>query len=230
MVEINCHSGYGVLSRILDLTLAQGARPARPGEFTLRAFLSGRIDLTQAEAVLEVIQARTDAGPQGGGGAPAGGLGRSVREAREALLDLLARVEAALDFPEEAEELPPESLRRGSAAQAGGLAAPGRHLPGRAPAQGGPQGGHRRAAQRGEIQPAEPAPERRTGPSSPRSPAPPGTSSRRPSPWRGVMVRLTDTAGLRPARDRLEALGIERTRDRLAQADLVLYLVDGSAP
>ncbi len=62
VVEIHCHSGWGVLRRILELTLAQGARAARPGEFTLRAFLSGRIDLTQAEAVLEVIQARTAAG------------------------------------------------------------------------------------------------------------------------------------------------------------------------
>jgi len=61
VVEINCHSGYGVLRRILDLALFLGARLARPGEFTLRAFLSGRIDLTQAEAVLEVIQARTEA-------------------------------------------------------------------------------------------------------------------------------------------------------------------------
>ena len=64
---------------------------------------------------------------------------------------------------------------------------------------------------------------------SPRSPAPPGTSSRKPSPW-GAPGAPRDTAGLRPARDRLEELGIRRTRERLAQADLVLYLVDGSEP
>ena len=119
VVEINCHSGYGVLSRLLSLVLDQGARLAQPGEFTLRAFLSGRIDLTQAEAVLEVIRARTDASLQVAAGHLQGSLGRSLVQIREALLDLLARVEAALDFPEEAEELSPETLEEGLAAQMG---------------------------------------------------------------------------------------------------------------
>ncbi len=78
-MEINCHSGYGVLSRLLALVLKQGARLAHPGEFTLRAFLSGRLDLTQAEAVLEVIRARTDVGLQVAAGHLQGGLGRAWR-------------------------------------------------------------------------------------------------------------------------------------------------------
>ena len=110
VVEINCHSGYGVLSAILALVLEQGARLAQPGEFTLRAFLSGRIDLTQAEAVLEVIRARTDAALQVAEGHLQGSLGRGLAGMRSAILDCLARVEAALDFPEEAEELAPATL------------------------------------------------------------------------------------------------------------------------
>ena len=76
VVEIHCHSGYAVLKTILTEVLAQGARLARPGEFTLRAFLSGRLDLSQAEAVLEVIEARTQASLRVAAGHLAGGLGR----------------------------------------------------------------------------------------------------------------------------------------------------------
>ncbi|MBU4447670.1 MAG: tRNA uridine-5-carboxymethylaminomethyl(34) synthesis GTPase MnmE, partial [Proteobacteria bacterium] len=88
VVEINCHSGYGVLRRILDLALAAGARLARPGEFTLRAFLSGRLDLTQAEAVLEVIRARTETHLQVAAAHLKGGLGRRLSRVRQDLLDL----------------------------------------------------------------------------------------------------------------------------------------------
>ena len=121
VVEINCHSGYGVLRRILDLVLAAGARLARPGEFTLRAFLSGRLDLTQAEAVLEVIRARTETHLQVAAAHLQGGLGRRLSRVRQDLLDLLARVEAALDFPEEAGELDPALVRDGLALQAESL-------------------------------------------------------------------------------------------------------------
>ncbi len=120
VVEINCHSGYGVLRRILDLALAAGARLARPGEFTLRAFLSGRLDLTQAEAVLEVIRARTETHLQVAAAHLYGRPGTQAHtEMRQDLLDLLARVEAALDFPEEAGELDPALVREGLALQRG---------------------------------------------------------------------------------------------------------------
>ncbi|MBW1991164.1 MAG: tRNA modification GTPase, partial [Deltaproteobacteria bacterium] len=102
VVEINCHSGYLVLRRILEEVLARGARLARPGEFTLRAFLSGRLDLTQAEAVLEVIQAKSSASLRVAASHLRGTLGQRLNDLRQALLDVLARVEAALDFPEEA--------------------------------------------------------------------------------------------------------------------------------
>ena len=128
VVEINCHSGYGVLRRILDLALAAGARLARPGEFTLRAFLSGRLDLTQAEAVLEVIRARTATHLQVAAAHLHGGLGRRLAQVRRDLLDLLARVEAALDFPEEAGELPPASVQAGLDRQTRVPQGPGRQL------------------------------------------------------------------------------------------------------
>ena len=100
-MEINCHSGYAVLREILHLALEQGARLAKPGEFTLRAFLSGRLDLTQAEAVLEIIEARSGAGLKVATAHLSGGLGRKITELREALLDLLAQIEADLDFGED---------------------------------------------------------------------------------------------------------------------------------
>jgi tRNA modification GTPase len=227
VVEINCHSGPGVLSRILELALAQGARLARPGEFTLRAFLSGRLDLTQAEAVLEVIQARSREALKVAAGHLEGGLGRGLRQAREALLNLLAQVEATLDFPEEAAEIPlpvleaeldtqrdeiqrlRDTYREGRLLQEGLLVV----LAGR------PNVGKSSLLNRllnldraivTEI---------------------PGTTRdlvEETIILGGVPVRLSDTAGLRPAQDRLEELGIARARERLDQADLVLYLVDGS--
>ncbi len=111
MVEIHCHSGYAILRAILQAVLAQGARLAKPGEFTLRAFLSGRLDLSQAEGVLEAIQARTEAALRVAQAHLAGGLGRRLAGLRVALLGVLAQLEAALDFPEEGAELTPAALK-----------------------------------------------------------------------------------------------------------------------
>ncbi|MBI4796509.1 MAG: tRNA uridine-5-carboxymethylaminomethyl(34) synthesis GTPase MnmE [Deltaproteobacteria bacterium] len=227
VVEVQCHSGLGVLRRILELTLAQGARPARPGEFTLRAFISGRLDLTQAEAVLEVIQARTEAGLRVAAEHLQGRLGRSLQEIRETFLDLLARVEAALDFPEETAELP-------VAAFTADLALPLKALETLAATfQEG------RLLREGLLVVIAGQPN--VGKSSllncllARDRAIvteiPGTTRdlvEEMITLAGVPVRLSDTAGLRPAQDPVEELGIKRTRERLAQADLVLYLVDGS--
>jgi tRNA modification GTPase len=229
VVEINCHSGYGVLRRILDLALAAGARLARPGEFTLRAFLSGRLDLTQAEAVLEVIRARTETHLQVAAAHLQGGLGRRLTQVRQDLLDLLARVEAALDFPEEAGELPPASVQEGldlqlrslktlaDSYEAGRLLREGLL----AVIAGRPNVGKSSLLNR--LLDMERAIVTEI----------PGTTRdlvEESITLGGVVVRFSDTAGLRPAQDRVEALGIERTRERLRQADLVLYLVDASAP
>jgi tRNA modification GTPase len=229
VVEIQCHSGWGVLRRILELTLTQGARPARPGEFTLRAFLSGRLDLSQAEAVLEVIQARTEAGLRVAAAHLQGGLGRSVENIRETLLDLLARVEAALDFPEEAAALPATTFTAALAPPLNALETlAATYQEGRLLREGllvviagQPNVGkssllNRLLAQDRAIVTAIP-----------------GTTRdlvEEVITLEGVTVRFSDTAGLRPALNLVEELGIKRTRERLAQADLILYLVDGSQP
>jgi len=101
VVEINCHSGIVSLRRILDLVLKSGARLAEPGEFTKRAYLNGRIDLTQAEAVLDVIQAKTEAALSLGVSQLKGRVSFGINNIREVLLDILANLEASIDFPEE---------------------------------------------------------------------------------------------------------------------------------
>ena len=105
VVEIHCHGGAFVVRQILGLVLRQGARQAEPGEFTKRAFLNGRIDLTQAEAVLDLVRARTDKGAAIAVDQVSGVLSHWVFELREELLDILVQVEAAIDFPEEEIEL-----------------------------------------------------------------------------------------------------------------------------
>jgi tRNA modification GTPase len=105
IVEIHCHGGAFVVRQILGLVLRQGAREAEPGEFTKRAFLNGRLDLTQAEAVLDLIRARTDKSAGLALDQAGGALSKWVGELREELLGILVQVEAAIDFPEEEIEL-----------------------------------------------------------------------------------------------------------------------------
>jgi len=101
VVEINCHGGILVTRRVLDAALARGVRVAEPGEFTQRAFLNGKMDLTQAEAVMDLIRAQTDLALRAATEQLEGRLGARVREIREQLLNLLAHVEAFIDFPDE---------------------------------------------------------------------------------------------------------------------------------
>ena len=101
IVEINCHGGTVVLRKILDLILNQGARLAEPGEFTKRAFLNGRIDLAQAEAVADLIQSKTEASLQVSLDQLEGGLSDEVNSIRQDLISLLAHLEATIDFPED---------------------------------------------------------------------------------------------------------------------------------
>src|SRR5215468_2606675 len=101
VVEVHCHGGVFVVRRILGLILAQGARHAEPGEFTKRAFLNGRLDLAQAEGVLDLIAARTERGADLALSQIKGEFSSWIADLREQLLDILAQVEAAIDFPEE---------------------------------------------------------------------------------------------------------------------------------
>lgn len=105
VVEIHCHGGAFLVRQVLGVILAQGARHAEPGEFTKRAFLNGRIDLTQAEAVLDLVRARTQKAADLALRQVKGEMAHWVGELREELLDILVQVEAAIDFPEEDLEL-----------------------------------------------------------------------------------------------------------------------------
>ncbi|HID87191.1 MAG TPA: tRNA uridine-5-carboxymethylaminomethyl(34) synthesis GTPase MnmE, partial [Anaerolineae bacterium] len=108
VVEINAHGGIVPLRRILELTLRHGARLASPGEFTVRAFLNGRIDLAQAEAVLDIVQAKTEAGLRVAVDQLGGRLSQEVQALRARLVDVLAYLEASIDFPED--EIPPQDI------------------------------------------------------------------------------------------------------------------------
>ena len=101
VVEIQGHGGPLVLQRILRLVLTQGARMANPGEFTLRAFLNGRLDLAQAEAVMDLIDAQTEAGQRLAVQQLSGRVSAQVQEARQSILAVVARIEVSIDFPED---------------------------------------------------------------------------------------------------------------------------------
>ena len=114
VIEIHCHGGAFIAQRVLQLVLSQGARQAEPGEFTKRAFLNGRLDLSQAEGVLDLIRARTESSAALALDQANGNLSQWVEELRSELLNVLVQVEAAIDFPEEEIEL----LKRHELAQA----------------------------------------------------------------------------------------------------------------
>jgi len=100
MVEINCHGGMVVLRRVLELVISEGARLAEPGEFTKRAFLNGRIDLSQAEAVIDIINSKTLQSSRAAVDQLEGKLSRKLKKVREHLIELLAHMEVTFDYPE----------------------------------------------------------------------------------------------------------------------------------
>ena len=156
VVEISGHGGIGVMARILEALVASGARLAEPGEFTKRAFLNGRLDLSQAEAVIDLIQAQTEESQRQALAQLQGGLSQAIGAMREELLEVLAYVEGAMEFPEEDLELLPWDTLRAKAACRGG--ADGHaigHLSDRpCVARGGP-GGHRGTAECRQIEPVQ---------------------------------------------------------------------------
>ena len=231
VVEINCHSGMAVLERILELVLRSGARLAEPGEFTRRAFLNGRIDLTQAEAVLDVIHSQTRRSLDLASEHLRGTLHLIITDLRTQLLQVLATVEAAIDFPDEEIETPEgaelaERLRVQVLEPVTDLLA--RYEDGRILREGlavtivgKPNVGKSRLlntllrSDRALVTPV---------PGTTRDVIEEGLN------LRGIPIRLIDTAGLCEADTLVEQLGMELTRDRLARADLVLFVLDRSAP
>ena len=229
-VEISCHGGVLVTRLVLEAVLAAGARAAGPGEFTLRAFLNGRIDLAQAEAVADLIHARTELALDAANEQLAGTLSRRIQALRDDLMRTSAHIEAHIDFPDE--DISPDThgtllgrLDRGDALIADLLktAKEGQVLRRgiRAAIIGRPNAGkssllnqllgHDRAI----VSPVA------------------GTTRdtvEETADVRGIPVVFIDTAGLRETDDDVEAEGVRRSRAALGKAELVLHVLDASGP
>jgi tRNA modification GTPase len=228
-LEIHCHGGPLILEEVLQAVLRAGARPAEPGEFTRRAFLNGRLDLSQAEAVQEIISARTRQGLDLALGHLHGDLSRTIGELRAAILDILTLLEAEIDFQEEdgIEAAPREGLLdhlRDVTAKIEELAAS--YDEGKIAREGA------RVVITGKTN---------VGKSSlfnrllgeKRAIVTPHAGTTRDFieecvGIRGIPVRFIDTAGIRASQDPIEKEGIARVWQQAAAADVVVILLDGS--
>ena len=230
VVEIQCHGGTLVVSRILSLAIAQGARLAEPGEFTKRAFLNGRIDLVQAEAVMDVISSRTDASLALAQHQREGLLSRRLSVVKEGVLYALAYVEALIDFPEDDVDVAVETDVLGRVAPA--LAELDLLI------EGFDEGRVLRDGVSVVI-----AGKPNVGKSSLLNTllkekraivtSVPGTTRdliEEVVNINGLPVKLLDTAGIRESEDQVEQEGVRLSLDRIPKADLVLFVIDGSAP
>ena len=230
-LEISCHGGLLVTQRVLERLFQAGARPAGPGEFTQRAFLNGKLDLTQAEAVMDVISAQTDRALQAAHQQLDGVLGRTILSLQQELLGITAHVEAYIDFPEE--DIDPDTghaLQQRMNALLGRLTAllatadQGRLLREgvRTVLAGAPNAGKSSLLNRllgfeRAIVSAQPGTTRDT--------------IEEVINLRGFPIRLIDTAGLRrDSADTLEEAGMARTEAQLTHADLILEIIDASQP
>jgi tRNA modification GTPase len=230
VVEITCHGGILAAKMVLDTVLANGARLAEPGEFTRRAFLNGRIDLAQAEAVADLIHSRTELSLRAANEQLAGKLSQRINKLRDEMLETLAHVEAHIDFPEE--DIAPDTLSQLIARLEHGVAFMDELLRTahegqilrrgiRAAIIGRPNAGkssllnqllgHDRAI----VSPI------------------PGTTRdtiAETANIRGLPVVFIDTAGLRDAGDEVELEGVRRSRETLQQAEFILHVFDAAEP
>jgi tRNA modification GTPase len=230
VVEINCHGGMMPLWRVMKLLIAAGARQAEPGEFTRRAFLSGRIDLAQAEAVMDVIRARTELSLRAANELLLGGLSAEITALRDRVVSLIASVEAGIDFPEEdIETVSGGSLENEASDVLAGIDEilasynSGRILrDGFAVAiVGRPNVG------KSSLLNALVKQNRAIVTDMP------GTTRDVIEEYlniSGVPVKVLDTAGIRHAHDQVEQEGVRRSLEVIASADIVLVVLDGSQP
>ncbi len=229
VVEIHCHSSFPVMEEILGEVLNCGARLAEPGEFTKRAFLNGRISLSQAEAVAELLKARTRKGRDQALSSLRGELQREIEKIREGFLSLRALVEVAIDFPEEDIEildwkLLHEKTRNEIIAPLERLVEASHH--GRVYREGlsllilgRPNVGkssllNRLLREERAIVSSTPGTTRDTIEESVN--------------LKGLAVNIIDTAGIRQTEEEVEGIGIERARAKIADADVIVFLLDGS--
>ncbi|MBC8015263.1 MAG: tRNA uridine-5-carboxymethylaminomethyl(34) synthesis GTPase MnmE [Sporomusaceae bacterium] len=230
VVEIHCHGGMVPLKKVLELTIRYGARLAEPGEFTKRAFLNGRLDLAQAEAVIEIIRAKTDASLRMALGHLGGALSEKIRSMRHEILGMIANLEATIDFPEEdIEELTAQEVKIAvtsvlvemdhllATKETGRILREGLETV----IIGKPNVGKssllnallkEKRAIVTEV---------------------PGTTRDSIEEFvniQGIPLKIVDTAGIRETEDIVEKLGVEKTREFIATADLILVLLDASVP
>ncbi|HZO84446.1 MAG TPA: tRNA uridine-5-carboxymethylaminomethyl(34) synthesis GTPase MnmE, partial [Verrucomicrobiae bacterium] len=230
VVEVTCHGGLLPAKAVLDTILESGARLALPGEFTKRAFLNGRIDLAQAEAVTDIINSRTELALAAANEQLAGKLSQRINKLRDDLVATLAHIEAHIDFPDE--DISPDTKDKLLARLEHALAFIDELLRTadegqvlrrgiRAAIVGRPNAGKSSllnqllARDRAIVSPI------------------PGTTRdtiEETANIRGIPVVFVDTAGLREARDEIEIEGIKRSHQSLAQAELILHVLDASEP
>jgi tRNA modification GTPase len=229
-VEISCHGGILPAKLVLDAILENGARLAEPGEFTRRAFINGRIDLAQAEAVADLIHSRTELALAAANEQLAGKLSKRINELRDDLMHTLAHVEAHIDFPDE--DISPDTKAQLLKRLENGIAFMDELL--RTASEGQILRRGIRAAIVGRPN---------AGKSSllnqllghDRAIVSPVSGTTRDTieetaNIRGLPVVFIDTAGLREARDEIEAEGIRRSRESLAKAELILHVLDAGEP
>lgn len=226
VVEINCHGGIVVLKKILDLVLKQGARAAEPGEFTKRAFLNGRIDLSQAEAVIDIINSKTEESSKAALNQLEGKLSSKIKAVRKRLVEMLAHIEATVDYPEEdIEEIAAEKVyneimdikedlkkitdnfERGRILREGiDAVIVGRPNVGKSSLLNELTGKNRAIVT--DI---------------------PGTTRDTIEEYiniNDIPVRIIDTAGIRETEDAVEIIGVEKTHKALERAELVIMMID----
>ena len=231
VVEIQCHGSYLVLQEILSIIIAGGARLAQPGEFTKRAFLNGRLDLTQAEAVVDLIEAKTDEGRSMAVGQLQGRLYEKISAIQERLVAMRAIMEVAIDFPEDETDILDHAalmqqlkntieeplIELIARADEGKIFREGIS----AVILGRPNVGKSSLLNtlleedRALVTPV------------------PGTTRDTIEEFvniKGMPVRIVDTAGIRHTDETVEEMGIQRARAKLADADLVLFMLDATQP
>ena len=229
VVEINCHGGIVSVNRVLQLVLQSGARLAEPGEFTKRAFLNGRIDLSQAEAVMDLIRAKTDQAMNVAIGQMEGRLSKLIKQLRQEIIEVIAHIEVNIDYPEydDVEEMTHCLLKV-------------KALYIREEIQKLLQTSHQGKILREGLTTAIVG-RPNVGKSSLLNSLVqenkaivtdiPGTTRDVIEEYvniRGVPLRLVDTAGIRETEDIVERIGVERSREVLKQADLILLVLNGA--